>query len=371
MKFFSCLAAVSVVLPLASALTVPEIDLSARRFGGGFGGAGAKGGAKGGKTGASSAAATVATTAVTAASSVAAVETSSVAAVASSAAAASTSAASSGGSGGDIQSSLTLDPSVIASGFADDGQNPPVAGQSASLTSTNNFINFCAGQTITNGLQLTGGSCNPAPIGQIPSTSNMPSAKFVSPKNNDVVAANTEFTITMALNNMQAGVFTNAQKNYFAAPQQLNSAGQIIGHSHFVVELLDSLEQTTPTNPNVFAFFKGIDGAQVNGVVTADVTAGLPDGAYRLCSINSSSNHQPAIVPIAQHGSLDDCVYFTASGSGAAASGAAASTAAATTAAASEAATVAATTAAAATSAAAKKGTTAKGGKGGRFGRDI
>lgn len=51
MKFFSCLAAVSVVLPLASALTVPEIDLSARRFGGGFGGAGAKGGAKGGKTG--------------------------------------------------------------------------------------------------------------------------------------------------------------------------------------------------------------------------------------------------------------------------------------------------------------------------------
>lgn len=53
MKFFSCLAAASIVLPLASALTVPEIDLSARRFGGGgFGGAGAKGGAgaaKGGK----------------------------------------------------------------------------------------------------------------------------------------------------------------------------------------------------------------------------------------------------------------------------------------------------------------------------------
>ena len=45
------------------------------------------------------------------------------------------------------------------------------------------------------------------------------------------------------------------------------------------------------------------------GILTADVTAGLPAGAYRLCSINTAANHQPAIVPIAQHGSLDDCVY--------------------------------------------------------------
>jgi len=381
MKFLSYLAAVSIVLPLASALTVPEVDLSARhlrRANGGFGKGGfnkggnaaAKGGAAAAKGGnnnaaaASSAAATVA---------------------ASSAAAAATSAAASSSNSGDAQTSLTLDPSVIATGFEQDGQSPPVAGQTASITSSNNFINFCIGQTITNGKQLTGGSCNPAPIGQIPSTSNMPSAKFVSPPNGGTVQANTEFTITMALNNMQAGVFTNAQANYFAAPQQLNSAGQIIGHTHVVVELLDSLTQTTPTNPNVFAFFKGIDGAQVNGVVTADVTAGVPAGAYRLCSINSSSNHQPAIVPIAQHGSLDDCVYFTATDSGAADSSAAATdtaTAAATDAA-TAAATAAATSAAAAATSAAAGGKgaaakggaakgAAKGGKGrGRFGRDF
>ena len=34
------------------------------------------------------------------------------------------------------------------------------AGQALSLTSQNNFINNCAGKTLTNGLQITTGSCN-------------------------------------------------------------------------------------------------------------------------------------------------------------------------------------------------------------------
>lgn len=112
----------------------------------------------------------------------------------------------------------------------------------------------------------------------------------------------------------------------------------------------------------------------MNGVLTADVTAGLPAGAYRLCSINSSSNHQPVIVAVAQHGSLDDCVYvchiyyqkpglaaqisvkFTATGNG---GGAAATTAAGTT--------KATTTAKATTKAATATATTGKGaGRGGR-----
>jgi hypothetical protein len=40
-------------------------------------------------------------------------------------------------------------------------------------------------------------------------------------------------------------------------------------------------------------------------------SSGLPAGAYRMCSINSSTNHQPVLVNIAQHGSLDDCVYVS------------------------------------------------------------
>jgi len=221
------------------------------------------------------------------------------------------------------QSSLTLDPKVLATGFENNGQNVPTAGQVASLTSSNNFINFCLtvpNLPITNGKQIATGSCNPAPMGAIPSKANMPSAKFVFPANGDTsIAANTAFKIKMAIKNFQSGNFVNADQNYFAAPQQLNKQGQIIGHSHVVVEALSSLGQTTPSDPTKFAFFKGLNAAAVGGILTADVTAGLPAGFYKLSSINTAANHQPCLVPVAQHGSLDDAVYFTVKAKGAAA----------------------------------------------------
>ncbi|KZT23772.1 hypothetical protein NEOLEDRAFT_1135891 [Neolentinus lepideus HHB14362 ss-1] len=248
--------------------------------------------------------------------------------VTSSAAAAASSAANNAGSGAatgnsnstgssnstDAQSSLTLLQSVIATGFENDGQSQPEAGQVASKTSSNNFINFCATVSnlpITNGQQVKTGSCNPAPMGVIASTANMPSAKFQFPQNLGTVQANTAFTIKMAINNMDTGFFVNAEENYFAAPQFTNAQGQIQGHSHVVIEQLTSLNQTTPTDPTKFAFFKGLNSAAQGGVLTADVTSGLPAGAYRLASINSAANHQPVLVAVAQHGSLDDMIYFT------------------------------------------------------------
>ncbi|ETW83270.1 hypothetical protein HETIRDRAFT_444640 [Heterobasidion irregulare TC 32-1] len=259
---------------------------------------------------------------------------------------------------GDAQSSLTLLQSVIATGFENDGQQPPVAGQSPSLTSGNNFINFCAtvpGKPITNGQQIKTGSCNPAPMGIIAATTNMPSSKFVFPKNTDSIPANTSFTVRMALNNLQAGTFVNAQANYYSAPQQVNGQGAIIGHTHVVIEKLTSLDQTTPTDPNVFAFFKGVNSAQTNGEVTVDLDNGLPAGFYRIASINSAANHQPVLVAVAQHGSLDDMAYFTVTDSGAAAGNATATTgtaAVASTAAAGNATTVVGTAAVASTASA-------------------
>ncbi|KAJ7881867.1 hypothetical protein B0H13DRAFT_2235522 [Mycena leptocephala] len=220
----------------------------------------------------------------------------------------------------DLQSSLTLDPSVIQQGFLNDGQQPPVAGQTASLTSGNNFINFCA-QTLdqiplTNGKQVTTGSCNGAPIGLIPSKDKMPSAKFVNPKNLDTIPANTNFTIQLAIKNLDAGFFTNAKENYFAAPQQLNTEGTIVGHTHVVIESITAIDAIEALDPNSFIFFKGINDPLVDGqvstVVGSAAAAGVPAGTYRLCSQNAAMNHQPVIVPIAQHGNLDDCVYFTA-----------------------------------------------------------
>ena len=211
-------------------------------------------------------------------------------------------------------SKKALDPGVIAKGFENDGQSNPEAGQVASLTSNNNFINFCltVNKPLTNGQQIKDGSCNPAPMGVIASSSNMPSSKFVNPPNLGTVKANKQFTIKMALTHLEAGSFVNAQENYYSAPQFVNDQGDIVGHSHFVIQTIDDLGSTKVLDPSQFAFFKGVNTpADADGTVSVDVTDGLPSGTYRLSSINTASNHQPCLVAIAQHGSLDDQVYVS------------------------------------------------------------
>jgi hypothetical protein len=215
--------------------------------------------------------------------------------------------------GGGAQTSLTLNPAVLATGFESNGQENATAGQVASLTSSNNFINFCltVNKPITNGQQIKTGSCNPAPMGVIAATTNMPSSKFQSPVNGQDLTPNTSFNINMAVNNLVTGNFVNADANYYSAPQQVNAQGDIIGHTHYTVQAIPSFTSTQPLDPNTFAFFKGVNSAAVNGVVTEPVTGGLPAGFYRCCSINTDANHAPVLVAVAQHGSLDDCVYFS------------------------------------------------------------
>jgi len=215
----------------------------------------------------------------------------------------------------DAQSSLTLDPAVISPGLAQDGQGAnPDPGQVRSLTTKNNFINFCLTQNtaLTNGQQIVDGSCNPTPMGRIISLDVAPSAKFVFPKNTDSsLQPNQAFTVKLKVSNMALGNFVNAQSNYYAAPQQVNGQGAVIGHTHVVIEPMTAPDTTEPLDPLTFAFFKGVNGApDGNGIVTAAVDKGVPAGFYRLCSINTAANHQPVLVSNAQHGALDDCVYF-------------------------------------------------------------
>ena len=128
-----------------------------------------------------------------------------------------------------------------------------------------------------------------------------------------IVKANQNFTIQMAIINLETGNFANPDLSYFAAPQQLNPEGQITGHSHFVIQEITSINQTVPIDPRKFAFFTAVNKAAVNGVVSEVVTGGLPVGTYKLSSINTATNHQPVVVPVAQHGSLDDAIYVSCS----------------------------------------------------------
>lgn len=72
-------------------------------------------------------------------------------------------AAASAAAGGNGATGTTLSANAIQSGSFNDGSNEigsAEVGQALSLTSQNNFINNCAGKTLTNGLQITTGSCN-------------------------------------------------------------------------------------------------------------------------------------------------------------------------------------------------------------------
>lgn len=351
MKFTISLTLLALVAQQAVAIALPVNDeltaeLAARHHpGGARGGQGGRGGfkgqggngGKGGNTGKGAAAAGAGAvagagaavaaggnkgTASTTSSAVIGASTTSVAAASTSVAAAAAAAAPPPPSNGGLsqqqitalQTSLTLDKSQVQPGLEQDGQAIPEAGQVPSLTSNNNFINFCATQdtTLTNGLQTTAGSCNPTIMGRILATTKLPSSKFSFPANFGTVKANQTFTISMAINNMVTGNFVAAATNYYAAPCQVDGTGTVVGHSHVVIEKLDSLTQATVTNPLNFAFFKGLNIAAVNGVLTADVTGGVAPGAYRLASINTCANHQPVLASVAQHGHMDDMIYFTA-----------------------------------------------------------
>lgn len=145
-------------------------------------------------------------------------------------------------------------------------------------------------------------------MGDIPSVTNQPSCAFNFPVNGQDIPANQTFTFSLGVQGMQTGDFTNAETTYFSAPQQLNAAGQIIGHNHITCQSIASLSDTSIGNPQEFVFFKGLNAAAVNGQLTAVVTGGLGPGAYKCCSITTSANHVPSIGPVAQHGSFDDCI---------------------------------------------------------------
>ena len=111
---------------------------------------------------------------------------------------------------------------------------------------------------------------------------------------------------------MNTGHFANTNTNFHAAPQVVDSNGDVMGHTHIVIERLSSLQQTEPTDPQNFVFFMGVNTPAQDGFLTANVTGGVPTGFYKLSSVNAAMNHQPVLVAVAQRGSLDDQIYVSA-----------------------------------------------------------
>ena len=136
-------------------------------------------------------------------------------------------------------------------------------------------------------------------MGNIPASTNMVSTIITFPQAGSTIPANTDFNFTLQTQNLVAGVFTNPDTTYYAAPQDLQG-GNVIGHSHVTVQTLgDSINPTTPPDPATFVFFKGInDAGNGQGLLAAAVAGGLPAGIYRVCTLGSSANHQPLLMPV-------------------------------------------------------------------------
>jgi transcription initiation factor TFIID subunit 15 len=153
-------------------------------------------------------------------------------------------------------------------------------------------------------------------MGDIPASSNMVSATFLSPQDGDVVKPLEKMIFSVKINNLQAGTFTNPDNTYYAAPQSLQG-GKVVGHTHITVQDIGEIKNKNVPDAETFAFFKGInDAGDGQGTLSAELAKGLPEGVYRVCSMTSSSNHQPVLMPVAQRGAQDDCVRFTVSNAG-------------------------------------------------------
>lgn len=136
-------------------------------------------------------------------------------------------------------------------------------------------------------------------MGDIPSPKNMISTIILSPSPGDNLEPGRDFDIEMQVHNLAAGHFSNAERNYLAAPQQLKD-GLTRGHIHLTIQSLgDSLAAQRAPDPTSFVFFKGInDLGDGKGGFKAAVTGGLPPGAYRACTMVAASNHQPVLSPV-------------------------------------------------------------------------
>ena len=196
-----------------------------------------------------------------------------------------------------------------------------IASANSLISDDANFINFCEGKTLTNGQQVEEGSCNGigeylfylcptlecltnhSVMGDIPAKAQMVSTIITSPQTGEDIEANTDFDLVANVANLQAGSFTNPDVTYYTAPQELGEGGTVVGHTHFSVQDMGAnLNPQQALDATKFSFFKGVnDAGDGQGNLRATVTGGLPAGNYRVCTMNSASNHQPVLMPVAQY----------------------------------------------------------------------
>ncbi|KAI8903555.1 hypothetical protein EDD86DRAFT_214735 [Gorgonomyces haynaldii] len=138
----------------------------------------------------------------------------------------------------------------------------------------------------------------------------MLSTIIISPKDGETVDASKNFSVTLDVANMVTGFFSDANKDYYLAPQTIVGNGNVEGHQHVTIQ---KIAGNGALDPTVFAFFKGINDAATDGqgrslAATVAANSIKESGAYRICTITGSDTHQPVLSPVVQRGPQDDCI---------------------------------------------------------------
>jgi hypothetical protein len=160
-----------------------------------------------------------------------------------------------------------------------------------------------------------GQTCSSTPLGLTPSVTQMLQTLITEPASAAVLDASVNNTVAVRTNSLDSGFFNDPNTEYYLVPSTLNAqTKEIQGHQHITVQKLNSL--TAVPDPQVFAFFKGINDVEVDKALkklNAVIPAGTikEDGLYRICTISGSDGHQGALSPVMARGSQDDCIRVT------------------------------------------------------------
>ena len=163
----------------------------------------------------------------------------------------------------------------------------------------------------SNGTQNIISSCSSTVQGVIPSVEHLVSTLILEPVNGDILVSGQNVTIIIKTLNMNFGFFDNPNTEYYAEPQTLDVNGSINGHSHITIEKI--LDDNSFPDPKAPIFFKGLEQSiNFEGNLSVDIDSSILSesgaGTYRICTITSSSSHQPVLMPIARRGATDDCI---------------------------------------------------------------
>jgi type II secretory pathway pseudopilin PulG len=154
-----------------------------------------------------------------------------------------------------------------------------------------------------------GRTCSATQLGEIPDITKMTSQLIVSPRNGQRIKAGQPFTVSIKVANLETGNFDDPNAQYYSFSQQLDKEGLVKGHSHVTIQALNG---NNAPDAQKFDFFKGLNNAAVNGVLSVAVDQGLTTpGQKRICTMSSSFAHTPLIMPVAQRGAQDDCIRIT------------------------------------------------------------